>query len=294
MNNTRRKFLQHATLASVALTLPTLGQSNGLLNLLAPPKKPQPFGIQLYSLKDEMPKDPAGVIKQLASFGYKQIETFDGPQGMFWNMGNKGFKKFITNLGLSMHSVHTDVYKDYERKVNELAEIGIDYIIYNWEGPTKTLEDYKKMVDDFNTKGEYSKKHGVKFAFHNHDYTFKKLSGEFGQDVLMKGTDASLVHFEMDMYWVVTAGQNPIEWMDKYPGRFQLCHIKDRTKNTTEVFDSCTLGTGSIDYGTILKAAKKRGMKYFYAEQEKYEGTTQLQSSKDNALYLKNIFAAKK
>jgi sugar phosphate isomerase/epimerase len=293
MNNNRRNFLKQSGVASLALALPLASNANSWLDIFDPQKKAQPFGIQLYSLRDEMPKDPAGVIKQLASFGYKQIETYDGPQGMFWNMGNKGFKKFIEDLGIKMHSVHTDVFKDYEKKVNELAEVGIDYIVYNWEGPNKTLEDYKKMAEDFNTKGEYANKLGVKLAFHNHDYTFKKLSGEYGQDVLMKGTDAKLVDFEMDMYWVVTAGENPIEWMDKYPGRFKLCHIKDRAKGTKEIFDSCTLGKGSIDYATILKGAKKRGMKYFYAEQEKYDGTTQIQSAKDNALYLKKILKAK-
>ena len=279
----RRQFLQMSSIlgGGLALGLKSTAASNAS-------KK---FGLQLYSLRDVLPADPMGVLKQVSEMGYNFIESYDGPKdlGMFWGMGNKGFNSYLKSLNMSMPSVHTDVYKDFEKKVNETAEIGVDYIIYNYEGPNKTLDDYKRYADDFNKKGEYAKKYGIRFAFHNHDYTFIKQEGEYPQDILLKNTDPALVYFEMDMYWVVTAGLDPIACLDKNPNRYFLCHAKDRIKNSTERTATCTLGTGSIDYAKLLKAAKKRGMKYIYVEQERYDGTTSLQGAADGAKHIKKI-----
>ena len=160
------------------------------------------------------------------------------------------------------------------------------YLICPYKGPQKSIDDFKKFADEFNAKGEICKKNGIRFAYHNHDYSFKAMNGEVPQDVMMKGTDASLVDFEMDMYWVVTAGEDPLAWMKKYPNRFKLCHVKDRAKGATEGFDSCTLGEGSIDYASILRSAKKMGMEYLIVEQEKYTGTTPIKAAQDDAAYM--------
>jgi len=247
------------------------------------------FGLQLYTLRDDLPKDPKGVLKQVASFGYKQIEGYEGPQGLFWGMTNTDFKKYMDDLGMEFISSHCDINKDFERKAAEAAAIGMKYLICPYKGAQKTLDDYKKIADEFNAKGEICKKNGIRFAYHNHDYTFKQQEGQFPQDVLMKGTDPSLVDFEMDIYWVVTAGQDPQEWLKRYKNRFRACHVKDRTKNATEAADSCTLGQGSIDFAKILKTAKKTGMQYYIVEQEKYTGTTPLQATKDDAEYMKKL-----
>lgn len=247
------------------------------------------YGLQLYTLRDDLPKDPKGVLQQVASFGYKQIEGYEGPQGLFWGMTNIEFKKYMDSLGMEFISSHCDINKDFEKKAAEAAAIGMKYLICPYKGAQKTLDDYKKIADDFNVKGEICKKNGIRFAYHNHDYTFKQLEGQLPQDVLMKGTDPALVDFEMDIYWVVTAGQDPEEWLKKYKNRFRACHVKDRTKNATEAADSCTLGTGSIDFAKILKTAKKTGMQYYIVEQEKYAGTTPLQATKDNAEYMKKL-----
>lgn len=247
------------------------------------------YGLQLYTLRDDLPKDPKGVLQQVASFGYKQIEGYEGPQGLFWGMTNIEFKKYMDDLGMEFISSHCDIDKGFEKKAAEAAAIGMKYLICPYKGAQKTLDDYKKIADDFNVKGEICKKNGIRFAYHNHDYTFKQLEGQIPQDVLMKGTDPALVDFEMDIYWVVTAGQDPEEWLKKYKNRFRACHVKDRTKNATEAADSCTLGTGSIDFAKILKTAKKTGMQYYIVEQEKYTGTTPLQATKDNAEYMKKL-----
>jgi hypothetical protein len=249
------------------------------------------FGLQLYTLRDDLPKDPKGILKQIASFGYKQIEGYEGPSGLWWGLGAKEFKKYVDSLGLSMVSSHCDTEKDFDKKCEEAANVGLKYLLSPWVGPQKTIDDYKKLADHFNKLGETCKKHGIRFAYHNHDYSFKKIEGQIPQDIFMKGTDASLVDFEIDMYWVVTAGEDPITWMKKHPNRFKLCHVKDRSKTAlpSEGDASVDLGTGKIDYKSILKQASALGMKYFIVEQEKYEGTTPLKSAAVDAAWLKNL-----
>ncbi len=249
----------------------------------------KPFGLQLWTLRDDLPKDPRRVLKQVAAMGYKQIESFEGKDGIFWGMSNKAFKKYLDSLGMRVISTHCDITKDFERKAGEAAAIGIKYLICPWKGPQKSLDDFKRFAEEFNTKGAICKKAGLRFAYHNHDYSFSLLDGEMPQDIMMTQTDPALVDFEMDMYWVVTAGADPIAWLKKYPNRFRLCHIKDRTRGATEKDASCTLGTGSIDYPAILKAAGKYGMRHFIVEQEKYEGTTPLAAVAADAAYMKQL-----
>jgi sugar phosphate isomerase/epimerase len=165
------------------------------------------------------------------------------------------------------------------------------YLICPYLGPQKSLDGFKKAADDFNKAGEICKKNGLRFAYHNHNYSFNKQEGQMPQDVMMQNTDPTLVDFEMDIYWVVSAGADPIEWLKKYPNRFRLCHIKDRAKNAAPTnFDaSVDLGLGSIDFKSILAEGKKLGFKYHIVEQEKYENTTPLKSAEVDATYLKSL-----
>lgn len=306
MKNNRRNFLQVAgTFAAGSMLLPQLActntetdSKNNNTNTNTPPppapakSKLEEFGIQLWSLKDDLPKDPKGVLKQLASFGYQQIEGFDGDQGMFWGMPHLDFKKYLDDIGLSMVASHCDIKTDFEKKAGQAAEIGMEYLICPWIGPQKSVEDWKKVTDQFNECGAICKKNGIKFAYHNHAYSFKAFTGMIPHDFIMDNTDPELVFHEMDIYWVVTGGADPVEYLKKYSNRFKLCHIKDRMKNapTEEKNASCNLGTGSIDFAPILKVAKENGMEYFFAEQELYaEGTTALKSAEANAGYMKAL-----
>jgi sugar phosphate isomerase/epimerase len=250
------------------------------------------LGIQLYSLRDDLPKDPKGILKKLASFGYREIESYEGADGMFWGMGAANFKKYVSDLGMSIISSHCDFRKDFERKAAEAGSIGMKYLICPYLGRQKSLDDYKKAADEFNKAGEICQKNGLRFAYHNHDYSFRTQSGQFPQDILMKHTDPALVDFEMDIYWVVTAGQDPVQWMKNYNWRFKLCHIKDRKKNTPykegEANQSCIVGKGSIDYKSILAQAKNLGMQRYILEQEAYEKAP-LDCVKEGAAYLNNL-----
>jgi sugar phosphate isomerase/epimerase len=251
--------------------------------------KIETFGIQLYTLRDDMPKDPKGVLQQLASFGYKQIESYEGPQGIFWGMDNTDFKKYIEDLEMDLVASHCDIKKDFERKIEDAAAIGIKYLICPWVGPQVSADGNKRLADTFNQCGELCNKAGIRFAYHNHDYSFKPADGQVPMDIYLSYTDASLVDFELDIYWVMTAGEDPEAWLKKHPNRFRLSHIKDRKKEATGTDASCTLGEGSIDFSKVLRTAKENGMQYFIVEQERYDGTTPLKAAAANAEYMKKL-----
>ena len=255
---------------------------------------PQPlttFGLQLYSLRDDLPKDPKGILKQVSSFGYKQVESFEGSKGIFWGMPHTEFKKYMDDLGMTIVSSHCNIEKDFEKKAAQAGEIGMKYLIAPYIGAQKTVDDYKKYADKFNSLGDICKKNGLRFAYHNHGYTFEALDGQMPQDILMQNTNADTVDYQMDIFWVVTPGADPVAWFQKYPNRFRLVHVKDREKNAPakEGDASCDLGTGSIDFPTVLRVAKDNGVEYFIVEQEKYTGSTPIKSVETDAAYMKKL-----
>ncbi len=299
----RREFIKLSSTLASGIALTGMGSKlAGCASSNSANSNNQDFGIQLYTLRDDMPKDPKGVLKQLASFGYKQIESYEHDKlGMFWGMKNTEFKKYLDDLEMKIVSSHNNIIKDFERKAKEGAAIGMEYLICpdidNNLFPEKkekdlSIDEFKKSAERFNQLGAICKKEGLKFVYHNHDHPFKKQeNGQIGLDIILQNTDPSLVDIEMDIYWVVTVGEDPVHWITKYPNRFKLFHIKDRKKNTPllERSASTTVGTGSIDFPSIIKQANKEGKKYYIVEQELYDGTTPLKAAKDGANYMKSL-----
>jgi sugar phosphate isomerase/epimerase len=283
----RREFLKTASLLTSGLML--TGVSSQLVGCASSKVNTavnNNFGLQLYTLRGELPKDPTGVLKQVASFGYKQLEGYEGPKGIYWGMKNTEFKKFISDLGMNMVSSHCNWNTNLEQKAAEAAEIGMKWLMCPFLGANKEIDFYKKAAEKFNQAGEVCKKAGIRFAYHNHDYSFKEVQGQLPQDVMMQNTDASLVDYEMDIYWVITAGSDPIAWFNKYPNRFKLVHVKDRKGN-----ESVVLGTGTIDFPKILKEGEKKGVDYYIVEQEAYTGTTPIAAVQADADYMKKFKA---
>lgn len=301
MKKNRRTFLQlSGKLAAGSLLLPHFACNNGETSNSNPAISNSPmnksdidqFGLQLYTLRDIMPKDPKGVLRQIASFGYQQIESYDHDDlGIFWGMPHLEYKKYLDDLGMKTVSSHCDIYKDFETKAAQAAEIGMEYLICPSVGAQTSMDAWKKITDKFNSCGEICKKHGIRFAYHNHAYSFKAFTGMIPHDYMMANTDPDLVDFEMDIYWVITGGADPIDYLTKYPNRFRLCHVKDRMKDApaTDEEASCDIGTGTIDFPKILKVAKDQGVKYFIVEQERYDGSTPLKSAQVGAVYMKNL-----
>lgn len=285
MSNTRRSFLRGAALTGVALSMPFKNE------LMAMAANSKPFGLQLWSVKQALAKDPVGVLKQIAANGYKKIESFEGGKGMFWGMKNTEFKKVMDDLGMNMVSSHcndTGNLASFERKAAAAGEIGLKYLICAFKGPQKSIDNFKQFSDEFNACGEIAKKHGLRFAYHNHDYSFKAMDGIIPQDLMMKNTDSTIVDFEMDMYWTAAAGVDPVAYMDKFPNRFKLVHVKDMTKTATG-HESCVIGKGTIDYKNLLSKVAKRGVAHMIVEQEAYTGTNELDAARDNAMFVKTL-----
>lgn len=285
MNNDRRNFIKLGSLSALGLAMP-VKKFSFLNDEIFGSLKIKQFGIQLWTVKEDMAKDAKDTLKKIAGDGYKQIESFEGKQGMFWGMTNKEFKKYMDELGMKIISSHCDTTKDFERKAAEAAEIGMKYLICPWKGPQKSIDDFKRFADEFNKNGEVCKKNGIRFAYHNHDYSWKPVDGQIPQEVMMDNTDKNLVDFEMDIYWVVAAGVDPQVYFKKYPNRFRLCHVKDLGKTATG-HESVHLGTGTIDFHSILKTGKENGLEYFIVEQEAFTNTNPLESAKIDAAYLK-------
>ena len=284
MNYKRKDFLKlTGGLALAGLTV------KDLFSFIEESKKIKTFGLQLYTLRDDMLKDPKGVLKLVADAGYKFVESYEGYKGMFWGMSNVEFKEYVEGLGMKMLSSHCDPAKDFQKKVDDAATIGMKYLIYNWPPDQASLDEFKKAADDFNRYGEICKKSGIRFAHHNYYAQFELKDGQYPMDVLMQKTDPSLVDYQMDICWAVYAKADPIYWLKKYPTRFKLCHIKDRIKGSSERDASCTLGDGEIDFPKILKTASSIGMQYYIVEQERYDGTTPLKSIVADADYMKRL-----
>lgn len=284
-SSSRRDFLRGGAFAALGLALPFKGKSS-LIESFAASKKLNAFGLQLWTVKEDMARDAKDTLKKVASYGYKQIESFEGKSGMFWGMSNKDFKKYLDGLGTRIISSHCNISTDFEKKAAEAAEIGMKYLICPYKGPQKSIDQFKKFADEFNKAGEICKKNGIRFAYHNHDYSFKPVDGQLPQEVMMNNTDKDLVDFEMDIYWVVAAGESPEAWFKKHPNRFRLCHVKDYAK-TANGHESVQLGKGTIDFHSILKAGTANGLRNYIVEQEAFTGSNPLDSAAADAKYMK-------
>jgi sugar phosphate isomerase/epimerase len=269
------------------------------------------FGIQLWTVKEEIAKDPKATLKALASYGYKQIESCDTGKGIFWGMTASDFKKYLDEVGLTIISSHCnpdfttkkEKEDEFKKLADDAASIGMKYLINPFPGETiSSSKEYKILADGLNRQGEICKAAGLKMAYHNHHIEFLTLADHgIGEEILLNGTDPNLVDFELDLYWVVKAGNKPKDWFAKYPNRFKLVHVKDfyspekmaeiQSKEKQNGFwpvgGSTELGKGRIDFPTILAEAKSAGVEYFVVEQERFDGSTPLDSAKLDADYMK-------
>ncbi|GGH20609.1 sugar phosphate isomerase/epimerase family protein [Mucilaginibacter phyllosphaerae] len=252
-------------------------------------------GIQLYMVKEDMERDPAGTLKQLGAMGYTQIESYGSDKGIFWGKTNTEFKKLANGYGLNLVSTHYNpcTLAEFDRLATQAAAIEMQYLICPWLGPQKSIEDFKTFAADFNKRGAICKKHGLKFGYHPHDYPYKPLNGQLPIDVLLAGTDKHLVDFEMDIYYTVTEGADPYAYLRNHKGRFKLAHLRDvlrkRLPAGSKEESACDMGEGIIDFKKFITAGQDTGMRYFFVEQSRFHHETPLQSARKNAMYLKGL-----
>ncbi|RYD87127.1 MAG: sugar phosphate isomerase/epimerase, partial [Sphingobacteriales bacterium] len=270
MQNTRRSFLKNTALLAVgAAVIPG--------SLFADPKRLQRIVLQLYSVRDEMNKDAKGTLKKIADLGYTQIEHANYNDRKFYGFTVKEFKAILTDLDLKMPSGHTvmtrqhwdsaknDFTDSWKYTVEDAAEIGQRYVLSPslGYGVAMTLENMKPLMEQFNKSGELCVTHGMKFGYHNHEFEFEtKIGDVLLYDYMLQNTDPKLVTQQLDIGNMYSAGAQALDYIAKYPGRFELLHVKDalRISKPTDPkpkFESCVLGKGEIPLKKILKAAKK-------------------------------------
>jgi sugar phosphate isomerase/epimerase len=285
----RRTFLKYTAMLSAGFFVkPNL--------LFSAPAKVA--GLQLYSLRDQLPKDVKGVMAKIAEAGYKEVETFGyNKQNGYWGLNANEFAQLLKDNGLSTPSGHYDCNQFFDNGNTENLEtyidaahaIGQEYIIVPSlnERFIKTGDDFKQVAEKMNKMAELLKKRGLKLGYHNHNFEWKPADGTTFYNTLLKYTDPALVFMEMDIYWVVRAGQDPIAILDEHKGRYRFMHIKDRDKTSPNL--NTEIGKGDIDFKQIIPKAKAAGVTHFIMEQENYTNIDPYVSIKESADYIKNV-----
>jgi sugar phosphate isomerase/epimerase len=249
----------------------------------------KPIGLELYTVGAELEKDYDGTLKQIAAIGYKEVETGVSPTRKAADV-----KKSLQSAGLNCHALHMG-FGGVEEAIPYAQEIAARYVISSVTLPTDpepgkidfkvilarlsslTEDDFKKIAARCNAMGTKAKAAGLQFAYHNHNFEFKPLAGgKIGYDIILHETDPSLVRFELDCGWMAAAGHDPVEYLTKYPKRYQLLHIKDfhpTEKPSVGLEESerpkaAELGRGHVDYKPIFAAAAKTEVELYYVEQE--------------------------
>lgn len=281
---TRRQFLQSASAATVcaAALFDSAALSGSPFGL--------PVGLQLYSVRELLPGDFAGTLKQIAALGYGEVEA----AGYFGHSVEQ-VRMALDGAGLrlpSAHYSHDDLSRDFDQIIAFNKALGVTYIICSFPGikePSRlkdhsfstivqsfTLDDWRWNADEFNTMGAKVKAAGMRFGYHNHSMEFRPQNGVVPFDELMRLTDPSLVTIEMDCGWVVVGGGDPVTYLRRYPSRISLLHVKDFKKTLEPVSVAsppppAELGRGTIDYHPIFAAARKANIKHCFVEQEGFD-----------------------
>jgi sugar phosphate isomerase/epimerase len=285
MQSSRRDFIKQSSLLSAGF----------LLSKEEWFKVNKNIGIQLYTLRNDMGKDPKGTLQKLAALGYKEVETFGYNQGKWFGMTAAELKTVLKDNGLSSPSGHTfpggiflkDGWEDnWKKAVEDSKALGQKYIVIPWleEPNRKPIDNYKKIAAGLNKASTICKQvGGIEVAYHNHDFEFVPSDNRTGFDILMNETDKA-VKMELDLYWAVRAGKDPVQLFQQHPGRFVMWHVKDMDKTEKKFFTE--VGNGVIDFKSIFDKAKLSGMKYFFVEQDVCPGPP-LESVAKSIDYLK-------
>jgi sugar phosphate isomerase/epimerase len=269
----RRNFLKTSSLALAGLATQDLHFLDS--------RKVKHLGVQLYSVRDDMFKDPKGTIETVARMGYREVEAFGHGDSKLFGLGYRDFGKLLKTNGLKMPSSHIMVtLKDYNTKTkdisdaikrtyDEAAALGQKYVICPWMNQEER-DKIADLIPAYAAANRYAKKAGVQFAYHNHDFEFL-VKGPDGRSMYRWILEELDVPMEMDIYWVHFANEKPLDWFQKYPGRFHLCHAKDLAKTAKR--ETVEVGDGSIDFAGVFSHRKLAGMKYFVVELEHYKTT---------------------
>jgi sugar phosphate isomerase/epimerase len=280
----RREFVRRASLAGAGLLATHPAMTANPLGL--------PLGLQVWTVKEELDKDFEGTLRSIAAIGYRELELFRLPDDP------TRFRKQVESAGLHITGCHVELYMLQDAKTIETAKaLGLQYLIIvfptlrnsgghnlsntEWADLVKmydtiSLDDYKWNADQFNHWGAVVKRAGIQLGYHNHAVDLKKFGDVFALDYLLKSTDPDLLTFELDCGHVVHAGYDPISYLQKYPTRFSMLHLKDLQRgfalstslDTENMGTNTHLGAGVINWPKLFAAAKGTSVKHLFVEHE--------------------------
>lgn len=246
--------------------------------------------LQLYSVRDMTARDFAGTVKKVADIGYKLVETAG-----YGNLKTaKDAKKALDDAGVKAVSGHFSIdmlEKQIEQVIDEAQTLELELVVCPFlpDNRRKTAADYQAVAKSLEKAGLMLHQHGIILGYHNHAFEFEKLDGKYGMDILLENTQPHLVCAEIDVYWVKHAGVDPVEYINKLGDRVRALHLKDMLKGQEKRF--APVGTGIIDFKTLIAAADKNGVRYGIVEQDRTYDKATLDAIKTSFENLKKLGA---
>jgi len=300
MKTSRRTFIKSGAMAVAATAILPKSVFG------AQKKQKGIIGVQLYSIRDEMSKDPLGSLTQVAKMGYEYVEHANYVNRKFYGYSPVEFKKVLDDLGLKMISGHTvmgrqhwdeaknDFSDSWKYTVEDAGVLQQKYVVSPSmdNSMRKTYDDFKHYMDIFNKCGELCQKQGMKFGYHNHDFEFsEKLNNERLFDIMMKSMDPELVVIQLDIGNLYNGGAIALDEVKRYPGRFENIHVKDEIVSTGggEKYESTIIGKGIVNAKEVVDLATKiGGTRVYIIEQESYQGKTPMECIEEDLKVMKS------
>ena len=273
---TRRKFLKHSSyLAAGSMILP-LGCTSKkpetaqtiTEEVVESLPKDKEMGVQIYSVRDALKEDFEGSVKKIADIGFKYIEAYGlDTEGKINGMSPEDYSSVVASNGMKIASTHCSYFQadEGERLIEAALTADIPNVMIAYLNEED--RDYHKVAENLNKIGVLAKEAGLLFGYHNHDWEFEKKGNEVGLEVLLNETEPDLVSFQLDLYWAVKGGVDPVTFIEKHPGRFCSFHVKDAAEDLKQT----TVGTGIIDFESIFNIKAKAGISRFFVEDERTE-----------------------
>jgi sugar phosphate isomerase/epimerase len=238
--------------------------------LSAPGSSSIPVGLELYSVRDELKRDPEGTVRAVAQMGYQGVE-FYAPYFEWTEAQTKQMKKLLDELGIRCFSTHNDssyLRKDKIERAREMNLIlGSKYVVMAWSDPKTGLDGWKGIAESLNFAADQLEPSGLKAGYHNHQQEFIRVENQRPIEILAKNTKPSIM-LQLDVGTCMEAGSDPVAWIRANPGRIRSLHLKDWSRDPAKGY-KVLFGEGSADWKAIFAAAERvGGVEYYLMEQE--------------------------
>lgn len=273
--------------AAAAAALPLRSASAATLSTI---------GVQLYTVRDVILKQPAETLKAIDEIGYREAEVVAATLERIWpDLQKTRLKPVSAHVDSALFKPENQ--EKFQATIADLKTKGFSYAVYPYVPPAQRHgeDTFKELADTLNRAGAECKKAGLRLCYHNHAFEFQNYGSKFGLEIMMDALDKSVAALEMDVFWVSVGGHDPAELLKKYSGRVDLLHVKDKAQGTAVQYNEGVArtafkeaGKGTLDWKVILKAAHAAGVKHYFVEQDQTPGNP-IESLKTSFDYLHSL-----